>query len=103
MAFRLFKAIAGDIQLQDDAMMHEAIDGSRGGHRVLEYLLPLAERQVAGQHHTAPLIPFGQKGKKHLHFLAALLDVSQVIDNQRVKLRKSFDHFSQSQVPLGNQ
>lgn len=38
--------VAGDIQLQDDAVVNEAVDGRRRDHRVLEDHVPLRERQV---------------------------------------------------------
>ncbi len=43
------------IQLQDDAVMHEAVDGRGGRHRIFEDPLPFGERQVACQHHAAAL------------------------------------------------
>ena len=65
--------------------MDQAVDGCRGGHCVLEDLLPLAERQIAGQHHTASFISFGQQGEEHLHFFSTLLYISQIVDDQPVK------------------
>ena len=44
----LLKPEAGDVQLEDHAVMHESVDGGRRGHRVLEDRFPFAERQVAG-------------------------------------------------------
>ncbi len=82
--------------------MDQAVDGGGRGHGILEDLLPFAERQVARQHHATTLIAFGQKGEQHLHFFAALLDIAQVIDDQRVELRQALDGFSQPQVTFGN-
>jgi len=67
--------------------MDQAVDGGGRGHGVLEDLLPLAERQVARQHDAAALVAFSQQGEQHLHLLATLLDVAQVVDNQRIELR----------------
>ena len=67
-------------------MVDQAVDGGGRGHGVLEDLLPLAERQVARQHHTAALVAFSQQSEQHLHLLAALLDVAEVVDDQRVEL-----------------
>ena len=39
-------AVAGDVELQDDGVMHHPVDGSRGGHGVGEDPLPLREDQV---------------------------------------------------------
>jgi len=67
--------------------MHQAVDGRGRGHWVLEYLLPFAERQVAGQQHTPPFVPFREESEKHLHLLATLLNVTQVVDDDRIKAR----------------
>ena len=34
------QTVAGNVQLDDDTVMHQAVDGRSGGHRVLEDLLP---------------------------------------------------------------
>ena len=39
--FRVFEPIAGEVELEDHAVMDEAVDGRCGGHLVLEDLLPL--------------------------------------------------------------
>ena len=59
-----------------------AVDAKNG---ILKDLLPLAEDQVGTDQQTAPLVTFGKEGKEHLHLLAALLNVSQVIQNDGVK------------------
>ena len=38
---RLLDAVTRDIELEDDAMMHESVDRSRRGHRVFEDAFPL--------------------------------------------------------------
>ena len=45
-----FRALRGRLEplaftskLQDDGMMHQAVDGGHGGHRIFEDLIPLAE------------------------------------------------------------
>jgi hypothetical protein len=44
---RLFDSIAWDVQLEDHAMMHEAIDRGSRRHRIFEDALPFRKRQVA--------------------------------------------------------
>lgn len=101
--FCRFEAVAGHVEFEDDAVVDQAVDGGGRGHSILEDLLPFAERQVACQHHAASLVAFGQKGEQHLHLFAALLDVAQVVDDQRVELRQVLDDSSQPQVAFGNQ
>jgi len=100
--FGFLEPIAGNVEFQDHAVVDEPIDGCRRGHGILEDLLPLAERQVAGQHHTAAFVAFGQQGEEDFHLLPALLYVAQVVDHQGVELRQFLDHLGQSQVPLGD-
>ena len=47
------------VELQNDGVMDEAVNGRHGGHRVLKDLIPLGEHQVAADHHAAPLIALG--------------------------------------------
>ena len=39
-------AVAGDVKLQDDGVMHHPVDGGRGGHGVGKDAFPLGEDQV---------------------------------------------------------
>ena len=40
--------VAGDVEFQDDRVMHEAVYGRGSSHGVGEYVLPLGEDQVRG-------------------------------------------------------
>jgi TROVE domain len=46
--------------VDDDTVMHQPVDGRSGGHRVLEDLFPLRERQVARQENAAAFVTFRQ-------------------------------------------
>jgi hypothetical protein len=39
----LSQTITGNIQLNNDAVMHQAVNGRRGGHRVFKNNLPLGK------------------------------------------------------------
>ena len=91
------------VQLQDHAVVNETVDRGRGGHRVLEYLLPLAEREIARQQHAAAFVTLGQQREQNLHLFAALLHIADVVDDQGVALRKTPDRARKFQVTLGNQ
>ena len=52
----LFQTVAGNVGFQNDAVMHEAVDGRGRGHRVLEGLIPFGKRQIAGDHDTAAFV-----------------------------------------------
>ena len=69
------------VELRDVGAMYETIDSGHGGERVVEDLVPLREDQIATDHHAASLVTFGQEGEKHFHFFAALLDVSDAVED----------------------
>ena len=81
-------------------MVNQAVDRGRRGHRVLEYLLPLRERQIARQQHTASFVTLGQQREQNLHLFATLLHVADVVDDQGVALRKATDRSREFQVAL---
>ena len=101
-SFGLLEAVAGQIQLQDDAVVHEAVYCRRGGHRIFEYLLPLGERQVAGDHHAASFVAVGHQGEEHLHFLTVLLDVTDVVDHQCIVASQSLKSSLEPELALGD-
>jgi hypothetical protein len=70
---------------------HEAVDRGQGGEWVLEDLVPFGEDQIAADHDAAPLVAFGQEGEKDLHFLAALLDVAEIVEDDDAVAVQSLD------------
>ena len=54
----MFASIAGDVELENDGLVHGAVDGFGGGHGVAEDGVPLGEHDFAGDHHAAPLAAF---------------------------------------------
>ena len=65
-------------------MVHQAVDHRRRGHGILKDATPLAEDDVAGDDHAAALVPFGEEGEEHLHLVAALLHVADVVEDDGV-------------------
>lgn len=57
-------------------MVHQAVNGRRRGHRVLEDLLPFAKGKIARQQHAAVFVSLGQQREEHFHLLSSLLNVS---------------------------
>ena len=76
-------AVADDLlsKFHDGAVMYDAINGGSGGHRVFEDLLPLGKNQVGRDDDAAAFVTFGQKGEKHFHLVAGLLDIADVVEN----------------------
>ena len=75
-------------------MVHQAIDCRRRRHRILEDAFPFGKRKIARQQNAATLVTLGQKREQHLHFLAALLDVADVVDHDCLKPRQTSQHLA---------
>ena len=84
-------------------MVDEAVDGRRGGHRVLEDPIPLSEDEVAGDEEGAPLVALGHQGEEHLDLVGALLDVTDVIEDQKVECIEALQSARQGEVALGGE
>jgi len=65
--------------------MHQAINGGRGGHRVLEDVFPSRKGEIAGEHHAASLVTFRQECEQDFHLFSALLHVADVINDDRIE------------------
>ena len=62
--------------------MHQPIDRRGGRHLIAEDPIPVREDQIARDEDGAPLVAFGEEREENLSFLGALLDVSDVVENQ---------------------
>ena len=82
-------------------MVDEPVDHRRRRHRILEDPVPLAEDQVAGDQHALALVPLGQEGEEHLHLVAALLHIPDVIEDDRVVAVQLPELLLQPQFALG--
>ncbi len=62
-------------------MVDDPIDRGGRGHGILDDPVPLGEDEVARHDHGAPLVALGEDGDEHLHLLARLLTVANVVDD----------------------
>lgn len=100
---RLLRTVAGDVQLHDHAVMHQAVDHRRRRHGVLEDCLPARKRQVARQQDAAPLVTLRQQCEQYLHLFPALLHIAQVVQDQNLVTRQTLEYAAQLQITLGQQ
>ena len=84
---RLLESIARNVELQDDAVVHEPVDRRGRRHGVFEDFLPFRERQIAREDDAASLVALGQQGEQNLHLLAILLHVTDVVEDQWTEFR----------------
>ena len=63
--------VAGDVEFQDDGVVHDAVNRCGGGHGVGEDALPLREDQVGGDAQRPALVALGDQGEKDLGLLVA--------------------------------
>ena len=83
--FGLLGPDAWTVELEDDGMVDDAVDGGGGGHWVFEDLVPLAEDQVAGDDHGASLVALGHEREEDFDFFGALLHVAEVVEDNDVE------------------
>ena len=65
-------------------MVDQAVDSRRCGHWIFENADPVTEDQVARDHNALSFVPFSKESEKDFHFIAALLNVPNVIKNDGV-------------------
>ena len=64
--------------------MDEPVNSRRRCHWVFKDHFPLREWKVTGNHHTSALVTVGKKREENLHLVPALLNVTDVIDNNHL-------------------
>ena len=78
----LVRTIAVDSHhIQNDAVVDHAVDSSHGGHRIFENTLPIAEHEIGADQHGFAFIAFGKERKEYLHFVAIVLNVANIIED----------------------
>ncbi len=97
----LVGALAAPGEFEDRRVVDQAVDRSGGGHRVLEDPVPLAKYQVAGDHQGAPLVAFGHEGEEDFDLVRALLDVTDVVEDQEIEGVEALQGAWQGKVTLG--
>ncbi len=50
--------VAGDVEFQDDRVVHDAVDRRRRGHGILEDPVPLRKHEVRGDHDALALVAY---------------------------------------------
>jgi len=64
--------------------MYQTINSSCDSHRIFKNLLLFGKRQIAGNHQAATFVTIAQECKQHLHLPAAVLNVSDIIDDNTI-------------------
>ena len=97
--------MAGDLlsEFNDDAVVDDAVDGSGRGHGVFEDLVPLRKDQVGSDDDAAAFVAFGQQGEEHFHFVAGLLDVADVVEDEHFEAIEAAEFVFEQQVAFGAQ
>jgi len=70
-------------------VVHEAVDGRRGSHGILEDAVPFAEGQVARDEQRPALVALCHQREEDLDLLGALLDVPDVIEDEQLERNPS--------------
>lgn len=83
-------------------MVDDPVDRRRG-HRVLDDAIPLAEDDVARDEDAAALVTFREECEEHLHLVATLLDVADVVEDDGVETVQQRELLFEAQVALGGE
>ena len=89
--------------IQNDAVVDHAVDGRHGGHGIFEDSFPFAEHEIGGDQHRFAFIALRKKRKKHLHFVAIVLNVSNIIQDDTGIFVQLGQLLGQAQVPFGGE
>ena len=95
--------VAGDVEFQDDGVVHHPVDGRGGGHGVGEDAFPLREDQVGRDAQGPAFVAFGDQGEEDLGLLVALGQVAQIVQEQEVEVVQLAQLSGQVEVALGGQ
>jgi hypothetical protein len=90
--------VAGNVQLQNDAVVDQAIDRCGGGHRIFEDAVPFGKWQVAGEQNTASFIALRQQSEQYFHFFTALLDIAHLLNDEALIAGQLFDRPAEFQI-----
>ena len=89
--------------IQNDAVVDHTVDSSHGGHGIFEDSFPFAEHEIGGDQHRFAFIAIRQKRKKHLHFVAIVLNVANIIEDDTGIFVQLCQLLGQAQVPFGGE
>jgi len=81
--------IAGHVEFQYDAVVHQPVDCGRRGHGVFEDRFPLRERQIGCNQDAALFISLLQAAVRAPHSSLSCLDIAKVVDHDRFILWES--------------
>ncbi len=74
-----------------------------GGHRIFENAFPFAEHEIGADQHRFAFIALGKKRKKHLHFVAIVLNVANIIEDDTGIFVQLGQLLGQAQVAFGRE
>lgn len=89
--------------IQNDAVVDHAVDGSHGSHRIFENSFPFTEHEIGGDQHRFSFIALGKKRKEHLHFVAIVLNVANIIEDHTGIFVQLCQLLGQAKVPFGGE
>ena len=65
--------------------------------------LPVREDQVPCDQDAAALISMSEQGEQHLHLVTAVLDITDIVNDERLELVESLEFLLQPELGLGAQ
>jgi hypothetical protein len=87
--------------IEKDRVVYDAVDRSERRHWVFEDAIPGGKHEIGGNQHGALLITLSKQREEHLHLLAILLDIANVVQDQTRHLLELGDLLRQAQFAFG--
>ena len=78
-------AEAISLNVDDEGMMNQPVDGGHGHHGIGEDVIPLTKRLISGNQEAVALVAMSNELKEDRGFRLRLFDIAEVIDNQQIK------------------
>src|SRR4029077_13089773 len=99
--FGRFAPVAVGVHLQDDGVVHQAVDGGDGHGGIGEDRIPGAEGLVCGDQQGPALVAGGDQLEDDGGLGLALLDVGQVVEDEQMVFVELLDGGRQLEVLAG--
>jgi len=100
----LVRAVAIDSHhIQNDPVVDHAVDSSHSGHGIFENAFPFTEHEIGADQHGFAFIAFRKKRKKHLHFVAIMLNVANIIEDDTGIFVQFGQLLGQAQIAFGGE
>ena len=84
-------------------MVNDAVDSSHGGHGIFENTFPFAKHEIGSDQHRFAFIALRKERKEHLHFVAIVLHIANIIEDDTGIFIQLCQLLGQAQIPFSSE